>query len=189
MSKSAYRVLFIFILFAIIAGGLYLVDRVTKRTTPVGRAMPAFALTSLNGNRISERDLCGKKYGLLLFSVDCRFCKDELAKIKPLIPAVSSRLPIIVASIDGIEDCQKITRDLSLPFDIYPNAKDLAKQLGVRSVPTIILVDARGNIAYIQSGSRNEKFLEIVFEMFTKGENLSKSLLRNAYMRHTNSSK
>tara|TARA_A100001011_G_scaffold300049_1_gene313264 strand:- start:222 stop:701 length:480 start_codon:yes stop_codon:yes gene_type:complete len=102
-----------------------------------------------NENIIELRDYRGKLILLNFWATWCAPCKEEMSSLDDL--KVNSYLnnieifPINIGS-DNLEKSNKFFKDLNIKnLDIYfDNPKTLAKDFGLRGIPTTILFDKKG---------------------------------------------
>lgn len=179
--KSAHISFFGLFLVTILAYGFHRLSKIQESGPKVGQRVPSFALVDLTGNHITADQLAGRKYALLFFSVECPHCKSELAELNSLLPRLPRDLKLIVASLNAAEETRRFKETESLALDLYPQARSLAKQIGVKSVPLLLLVDKEGRIQHVQWGKRGGPFQELVFGRFERGESLDEGALRAAF--------
>ncbi len=167
---------------AILAGailyGLYQARQAAARRLQPGSLMPSFQLHDADGNLVTEKDFSGRNYGLLFYRTDCGYCQRELTEIDRLQPQFTGRLSILPVSLNSAEETRRAGEQWRLTMISYIAPATLAQELGVRSVPLLILVGADGRIAYVQSGERSPTFQLMVLERFLDGGGLAEADLR-----------
>lgn len=108
----------------------------------------SLTLTTVEGDHISLADFKGKFVFLDFWGTWCRPCREEqphLIQMCKLIPKDKFQILGLVVG-DEEETLQKYLKKHSLP---YPNAlvdKEVGKQWDVKSVPTTLLIDPKGNV-------------------------------------------
>jgi hypothetical protein len=149
----------------------------TRRLQP-GQPMPGFQLSDETGAPLTDHSFAGRNYGLLFFRTDCGHCQQELTDIDQLLPQFDGRLPLLALSLNSPEETRRAREQWRLLTPTYLAPVELTRSLRVRSVPLLILVGADGRIAYVQSGERSRRYLNMVFERFLQGESLAEAELR-----------
>lgn len=122
-----------------------------RRLESVGKPL-ALAGTSLDGRKFSVEALRGVPVLVHYWSTDCEPCKVDLAQIRELQGRYGpKKFGVVGVALDG--DKAKLTRFLQakpLPWPQLhePGGLDsrLAEEYGVLALPTMMLVDAKGNV-------------------------------------------
>lgn len=128
-----------------------------------GRVAPSFSLPLFEGGTVDLEKLRGKPVVLSFWASwcgPCRFELPELSRIKPLYPNVH----FLAVNVD--RDKKSAQRFLSKVKFSLPIAWDNeARTLGeyaVISMPTMVLIDAKGTVQYVKVGySREKKLVEL----------------------------
>ena len=171
------------ILTGVILYGLQQARQTAKSRLQMGLPMPDFQLRDEDGDLGSGRAFSGRNYGLLFFRADCEHCQRELMEIDRLLPQFAGRLPFLVVSLNSAEETRQAIEHWRLTMTPYFAPVALARSLGVRSVPLLVLVGADGRISYVQTGERSLSFQRTVFERFLQGDSLAEADLRKIAQR------
>ena len=122
-----------------------------RRLESVGKPL-ALAGTSIDGRKFSVEALRGVPVLVHYWSTDCEPCKVDLAQIRELQSKYGpKKFGVVGIALDG--DKAKLTKFLQakpLPWPQLhePGGLDsrLAEEYGVLALPTMMLVDAKGNV-------------------------------------------
>ncbi len=132
----------------------------------VGRKLPDFSATPLDGTPISVSDYRGKMLVLNFCAKWCGFCAPEIPYLKKVYEEHHDKgLEVIGVSLDENEAelCEFIdAHDIPWPniFDGKGWESDLARYFGINSVPSQWLIDRDGTI--ISVGTRRETLGQLV---------------------------
>jgi thioredoxin-related protein len=146
-----------------------------------GDLIPDFQLTNDLGEKVTKGSLAGKKYALLFYRRDCIYCTSELEQMNELQSRYAGRFLILPVSL---QDFKERIHQEEPPGTHYIGAKELAKRLGVRAVPTFVLVDEDSRIAYGYSGGRSYQFQEFIIDWFLEGKDMKEGAILKAYEKH-----
>ncbi len=145
--------LVIFICLAILfARGLQL-DPHKLPSALIGKPLPVFTLTTLDGKTISEKDLQGKVLLLNVWASWCLTCRVEHAELMNI--AASHQILIYGLNYkDQLDAANSWLQAFGNPYvaTIYDPKGMFALNLGVYGVPETYLIDKQGIIRYKQVG-------------------------------------
>jgi thiol-disulfide isomerase/thioredoxin len=122
-----------------------------RRLESVGRPL-SLAGTLLDGKTLTLESLRGVPVLVHYWSTDCEPCKVDLAQIRELHARwAPKRLAVVGVALDGDKNrLQGFLKGKPLPWPQLhePGGLDsrLAEELGVLALPTMLLVDAQGNV-------------------------------------------
>ncbi len=123
----------------------------------IGYVAPDFALTTLEGEEFSLREMRGTPVVLNFWATWCGPCRREL----PALQAAAERYDgeVLIAGVDQGEAAatvQSFVDELGLTFPIPMDADmDVAQEYNVKGMPTTYFVDADGVIRHIWTGEMN----------------------------------
>jgi peroxiredoxin len=128
---------------------------ITKIT--IENKAPDFVLTDLNGQKFRLSDYKGKKPVLLIFSTTwCTYCRAEIPHFKSLYDSYAKQ-GLEIVNIDIQESKEKVAKFVAkheLPYrTLLDEDGTVSGVYEVRGVPTMVLVDKNGMIAYHQCRS------------------------------------
>jgi thiol-disulfide isomerase/thioredoxin len=122
----------------------------------VGEPVPAFTLHTLDGKTVTLDSLKGKVALLDFWATWCVPCRKALPEIKELRQKNAGQ-PLVVVSVSADED-RKLVEDFVRKNGMdWPQAWDgkgtvIGGVFGVNNLPTYVLIDATGRVAYGQRG-------------------------------------
>lgn len=118
-------------------------------TTPEIAALPEFALTALDGARLSRSDLAGRVVLVELWATWCPPCRSTLGWLGELKKRYGDRLAVVTLAVESEEAAvRKIVKELDLPFVWALGTPELVRAFGdVSAVPTLLLFDGEGKTA------------------------------------------
>lgn len=144
-----------------------------------GDLIPDFQLSNELGEQVTRESLAGKKFAFLFYRTDCIYCHQELEQVNELQTKYAGRLIILPVSLQS--STAKPGHEEQPPLTYYRGVKKLAEGLGVRAVPTFVLVDEESRIAYGYSGGRSYQFQEFIIDWFLEGKEMKEGSILKAY--------
>jgi peroxiredoxin len=157
-----------------------------NRTRPnllgAGDLIPDFQLTNDLGEQVTRESLAGKKFALLFYRIDCIYCYSELEQMSELQARYAGRFIILPVSLQHPEESR--TREEQSQIIHYRGGKQLAERLGVKAVPTFVLIGEDSRIAYGYSGGRSYQFQEFIIDWFLEGKEMKEGSILKAYEKH-----
>ena len=153
-------------------GNTELADKYDRRADPIleliGKPVPDFSATDLNGNLISLQDYRGKVVLLDFWAIWCGFCALELPNIKKAYETYKDNgFEVIGISLDATEsDMHDFIKENDLQWrQIYIGAvwdDPLLQQCNVTGLPVHWLIDREGKL--ISHKARGEALEKLVAE-------------------------
>jgi cytochrome c biogenesis protein CcmG, thiol:disulfide interchange protein DsbE len=140
--------------------GLNWVDPVAD-TSPVGRPAPAISVEKWLNDEPTRKD----KYVLISFwSADSSACRKFIPQLNELQKKFADRLVVIGIASDPASTISNL-KDPKIEFTLAVDTKSkLRKALGITSVPSVVLVDAKGVVRYVgHPAAVSEAALKSVF--------------------------
>jgi thiol-disulfide isomerase/thioredoxin len=126
--------------------------------------LTGLSLESAGGERIPLRVATGGKPALLVFwATWCAHCNGAVPEINRIHSRLSGRLRVL--AIDYMEDREKVTafiKEKNVSYTVLLDRKgDAARRYKIVGIPTYILLDAQGKIAFFDNAlpPSIEKFL------------------------------
>ena len=106
--------------------------------------MPAFSLSTIEGNVISESDLKGKKNIIIYFDVSCDFCQAEAIQVKENLNKLQN-INILMVSKNTKPEIIKFRKDYGLNKEniqfLLDDKQTFLKSFGIAGQPSILLYD------------------------------------------------
>jgi len=109
-------------------------------------ALPAFALTDLEGRPVTAEDLEGRAVLVEFWATWCPPCRGTLAWLGELQRRHTGKLVVIAAAIESDEaDVRRIRDELGLELRVAMGTPEMARAFGdVSAVPTLFVFDREG---------------------------------------------
>jgi thiol-disulfide isomerase/thioredoxin len=120
-----------------------------KLTAPAwAPSLPSLDLEWLDRAPLSADELAGKVVLLEFWATWCRPCLEQLPRAQALYDAERERgfLAIAINAHEPADAVQRYVRSLGLTMPVARDTTGLAETLGVKALPTALLVDRRGRI-------------------------------------------
>ncbi len=133
-----------------------------------GDVLPPFATNDLKGNRVDLADYIGQKVILLDFwSIYCAPCVEQMPGLIELYEKYNDMgLMVFGISLDGRFNARRLNKfvdgfDQGIPYPIIHDAESVIRSLyGVSALPTVIIVDAGGEVKLFHIGKDDEKVID-----------------------------
>jgi len=121
-----------------------------KKGTPA----PNFRLLDLDGKEVTLQDARGKIVVMNFWGVWCGPCISEIPALNALVDKYGSRESILfwAFSPDSPKNIRNFLTRSSFRYRQFPSAQKVAEILQVRSWPTHIIIDTKGNIRFRRNG-------------------------------------
>jgi thiol-disulfide isomerase/thioredoxin len=140
-------------------------------TRRVEQRAPAFSFSAVNGGRVSNESLRGRVAVLAFWATWCAPCREELPRLDQLYKRYNSNPSVAFFAVDteGEKDSQLSARKaqafftktgLSLPLVVSEG--DASRNLGVSSLPALLIIDQRGCIRVVHAGYDGAENLESI---------------------------
>ncbi len=130
-----------------------------------GDPAPVFQLDSLDGRRLGPQDFAGQVVLVEFWATWCAPCHVQADILKPLYPEYR-RLGVEFLAVDLGEDegtVRRFVEDRPFPYPVLIDPDDdLTYELGVHALPTLMIIDRAGRVAYFSPGVSEEDELREV---------------------------
>ena len=157
-------------------GNIELADVYDRKADPtyelIGKPVPEFSVTDLNGNPISLQDYREKIVLLDFWAVWCGFCIDEMPNLKKVYDTYKDQeFDIIGVSLDDTEtELRDYIRENDIQWrQIYTGGKrddPLLQQYNITGIPTQWLIDREGKL--ITHKARGDALEQLVADALKK---------------------
>jgi peroxiredoxin len=122
----------------------------------IGDPTPAFNLQTLDGKTINIASYKGKVVLLDFWATWCGPCRRALPELKTLLQKNTGK-PLVVISVSADEDAKAVQEFVRANGMTWPQALDSKGNViygvfGFESLPSYVLIDAQGRIAYQVKG-------------------------------------
>jgi thiol-disulfide isomerase/thioredoxin len=119
------------------------------------RYAPSFRLETLDGDHISLADLHGKITLLDFWATWCAPCVASVPSLKKIAAQMAGE-PFTLISVSGDRNGARVRDFVASHAPTWPQCWDgngtVQGQLGIRELPTFVLIDADGRILFWKSG-------------------------------------
>ena len=139
--------------------------------THINKKLPPFALTDVNGNKVTMADLAGKVAHINFWYTSCAPCRVEIPGLNKLVEKYKSNKDVVFLAI-SYEDQKTLSNYLKnekFNYKLLTNGSEYTKSLGVTFFPANFFIDRKGFIKAVPTGTPSTKNFEIsVFENYSK---------------------
>ena len=123
----------------------------------IGKAAPAFTLTSLDGVPVSLEQLRGRPVVLNFWASWCGPCREEAPMFRELAAKQGGASDVAILGILFQETSEKNARDFIQEYGLaYPNLRDpgidTGVNYGVSGIPETVFIDREGVVQYMDRG-------------------------------------
>lgn len=126
-------------------GKFVVADDQTLKIKP-GEALPAFALRTAQGLRISNADFAGHYTVLSFYFAECVPCIAEVPALNALAREHKD-IRLLSVTFDSRETALAFANKRGLKIPSLVDAQDWIDALGIKTYPTLMLVDPHGRLA------------------------------------------
>jgi peroxiredoxin len=129
-------------------------DKRELRDNYVGRKLPDFTLTDVNGNTIHSSDLKGKIVHINFWSITCAPCIEEFPELNALKEKYADSPAIFLAiAPESIEKVERVITKNPLDYTIVAAADAYFNELGIKGYPVNFFIKPDGTIMDVIEGS------------------------------------
>jgi cytochrome c biogenesis protein CcmG, thiol:disulfide interchange protein DsbE len=128
-------------------------DGATAGQAPKGKA--DFRLQTLDGGSLGPKDFLGQVVVVDFWATWCGPCHLQAQILEPVYRDFKGRgVQFLAANVgEDLETVKKFLKDRPFPYPVLVDPKDsVTSNLGVYALPTLLVVDKKGKVAYFQSG-------------------------------------
>ncbi|MCX6659193.1 MAG: TlpA disulfide reductase family protein [Candidatus Bathyarchaeota archaeon] len=123
-----------------------------------------FALTDIHGEEFQLSDHLGKVVLINFFATYCGSCRQEMLELKSVWQRFSSdRFVAVSVSVDMYQDTENVLLDFAKEYEmnwtVVQDIVGISSQYSVGAIPTLVLVDPEGYVAYTHVGVTGESTL------------------------------
>lgn len=122
----------------------------------IGQRVPAFTLTTFEGNNHNTADLAGKVIVVNFWASWCKPCEQEAFEMEAAWQYYKPGGEVVFLGVDYV-DTEPEALDFLTRFGItYPNGPDLRTKISqmfrIQGVPETYIIDREGKLAYVKKG-------------------------------------
>lgn len=116
----------------------------------LGRPLPSFSRTTVEGTRFTSESLRGKVVVVEFFAQYCEPCWRALPAVQRLAASDPELLVIGIGEDEFASDTQSMARQLGLSFPVLHDAgNELAARLRVGKIPATLVLDRSGQVRWL----------------------------------------
>ena len=116
--------------------------------------LPSFELIDLKGQKISSKELLGKKIHINIWSTTCKPCIEEFPELNELKKNYEKQGYVFIGiAPESDRKINKLLAKRHLDYNIIPNAQEYLDELGVEAFPVNLFVDEKGIIKKVIHGA------------------------------------
>lgn len=134
---------------------------VSQQSVKTNTKAPDFKLWLLDGSKLTQNDVKDKVVVLKFWFTSCMPCLVDIPKLNTLQKEFSKRDDIlfIAPALDRKPVIEKLLKVHPFNFKIAYSAMDVSRKFNKQQVyPSYFVIDKKGNLSYIDSGSKNSEF-------------------------------
>jgi len=139
--------------------------------THINKKLPPFALTDVNGKKVTMADLAGKVVHINFWYTGCAPCRVEIPGLNKLVEKYKNNKDVVFLAI-SYEDQKALSNYLKkeqFNYRLLANGGEYSKALKVTFYPANFFIDRNGFIKAVPTGTPSIKNFEIsVFESYSK---------------------
>ncbi len=127
------------------------------------KGAPNFALQDLDGKNVGLSSLKGKVVVLDFWATWCPPCRASIPEIEKLHKTYGARgLVILGISLDGgdWDSTKNFRNEFGITYPLLKGTDDVEREYQIRTIPTIVIVDKKGNVRNRYIGAGSEEAIE-----------------------------
>jgi peroxiredoxin len=140
-----------------------------------GDRIPPFILLRSNGESINDKSLHGHKAALLIVQSTCPHCRREVSSLSRYASNFTNQMRLLYVSLSSEKETAEFSASTKSDAFMYTDGSRLARSIGVREVPFMLLLDEDGTVRCVQQGERPESDLKELLSEFAGGHNISQA--------------
>lgn len=117
-----------------------------------GKEIPKFELITLAGEKFDSEKLKGKPTMINFWFTRCAPCIDEMPILNKIKEKYKDDFNFIAITYEEKEEVEKFLETHPFDFQHLTNAKDVIKQLGVKTYPMNLFLNKNGVLEYVKGG-------------------------------------
>ncbi|MCA6073746.1 peroxiredoxin family protein [Fulvivirga sedimenti] len=155
--------------------------RSSVRENYVGKQVPSFILSDINGNNISSEDLKGKAVHINFWSVTCAPCIEEFPELNKLREKYQEDGVVFLAiAPESKTKVNKVLEKNPLNYTVIADAANYFKEVGISGYPVNFFVNSNGIITEVAEGSRYKgEMIDGKMEMIPDNFNTYNKIIKN----------
>jgi len=117
-------------------------------------APASFQLETLEGKPLGPRDFPGQVVVIDFWATWCGPCHIQTRILDPIYKELKGKgVQFLAANVgEQPETVRNFLRDKPIPYPVLMDPKDVASELGILALPTVMVVDKKGKVSYFEAG-------------------------------------
>lgn len=117
----------------------------------IGQPLPPFSLRTLSGDTIDKAALLGRPTLLSFHFAECVPCIREIPMLNTFARD-NDGFNLFAVTFDDVATSKSFVDAHALAWPVLPDAQSFIDGVGVKTYPTMVLVDAAGNVRAVEFG-------------------------------------
>ena len=132
------------------------IDNREKATEKLGEKAPNYLVRSIKGKKFKSKNLLGKVVVLNFWFTTCPPCKKELPHLNKLKEKFNGKeVEFIAIALDAEYKIDKFLKQNPFNYDIVEDGRWIAEKFDVKSYPSNIIIDKKGNFQFYKIGYKS----------------------------------
>jgi thiol-disulfide isomerase/thioredoxin/outer membrane lipoprotein-sorting protein len=128
---------------------------------PVGKPAPDFTVVDMNGKEVKLSSLRGKPIFLDFWATWCGPCRQSLPHTQRIATEHGNEIKVLAISNESVDIISDFQKENHYTYPSYRDPDGLAgERYKVASIPTFVVIDAKGIVVDYQIGFRGEKSID-----------------------------
>lgn len=125
-----------------------------KLQEAVGNPAKTFDLVDYDGNRVTSEGLEGKITVVNFWFKECKPCIQEMPELNELVSAFkeNENVQFLAFSLTEKDRLPSFFEKHSFDYRIIPDSHSYAREYGITGYPTNMIIDQKGNVAFLKTG-------------------------------------
>ena len=117
-------------------------------------AAAGFRLKTLEGRPLGPKDFPGKVVVIDFWATWCGPCRIQAQVLEPIYREYGKKGVQFLAANVGEEapTVRAFLKDRPIPYTVLLDPEDVADQLGIYALPTVMVIDKTGHVSYFEPG-------------------------------------
>jgi cytochrome c biogenesis protein CcmG/thiol:disulfide interchange protein DsbE len=114
-----------------------------------------FQLTSVDGRTLGPKSFPGQVVVVDFWATWCLPCRLQAQILEPVYRDLKGRgVQFLAANVgESPEDVKKFVKATPFPYPVlFDSRESVAEKLGIFALPTLMVIDKKGKVSYLQSG-------------------------------------
>jgi thiol-disulfide isomerase/thioredoxin len=115
--------------------------------------VPEFSLPALDGSTVGSSSFQGRVTVIDFWASWCGPCRKSIPELVKLHAKYKDKVAFLGIALNDTKDAiEKIVQEDSIRYPILIGNNDVAKAYSVEAIPTMYILDMKGNVAFKETG-------------------------------------